>query len=107
MSLYAATSCLLVALATGAFAEGLYFVDVTTESGIQLKNTSGNKQRYIVEGMMGGAAFFDYDNDGFLDIFTANGHVLDRIYEIDSTQHHAQQNQLLRNEGGERFYDVS
>ena len=57
MSLYAATSCLLVALAIGAFAEGLYFVDVTTESGIQLKNTSGNKQRYIVEGMMGGAAF--------------------------------------------------
>ena len=42
MSLYAATSCLLVALATEAFAEGLYFVDVTMESGIQLKNTSGN-----------------------------------------------------------------
>ena len=39
MSLYAATSCLLVALATEAFAEGLYFVDVTMESGIQLKNT--------------------------------------------------------------------
>ena len=59
MRLYAATSYLLVALAAGAFAEGLYFVDVTTESGIQLKNTSGNKQRYIVEGMMGGAAFFE------------------------------------------------
>ncbi len=75
-----------------------YFTDVTQQVGL-------DQFTYLPLGF--GTHFFDYDNDGFLDIFTANGHVLDRIYEIDSTQHHAQQNQLLRNEGGERFYDVS
>ena len=75
-----------------------YFTDVTQQVGL-------DQFTYAPLGF--GTHFFDYDNDGFLDIFTANGHVLDRIYEIDSTQHHAQQNQLLRNEGGERFYDVS
>ena len=102
MSLYAATSCLLVALATGAFAEGLYFVDVTTESGIQLKNTSGNKQRYIVEGMMGGAAFFDYDNDGDVDLYITNGSSFD-----DLTDGVKPRNALYRNEGDGSFIDVT
>ena len=75
-----------------------HFTDVTQQVGL-------DQPTYAPLGF--GIHFFDYDNDGFLDIFTANGHVLDRIYEIDSTQHHAQQNQLLRNERGERFYDVS
>lgn len=77
---------------------GGHFSDVTQLVGI-------DQPTYAPLGF--GTHFFDYDNDGFLDIFTANGHVLDRIYEIDSTQHHAQPSQLLRNRLGERFYDVS
>jgi len=53
-----------------------------------------------------GACFLDFDGDMDLDLFVANGHVMDRIAEVDSSLSHAQRNQLLRNEGG-RFADVS
>ncbi len=54
-----------------------------------------------------GTRFLDYDNDGFVDLFTANGHVIDHIAQIDSTQRYAQKNQLFRNIDGQRFADVS
>jgi len=56
------------------------FTDVTAKAGLsKAVNTSGsatNKQ-LLVEEMGGGAAFFDYDNDGWLDIFLVNGTSLD------------------------------
>ena len=54
-----------------------------------------------------GMKFLDFDNDGHLDIFAANGHVLDNIAEVDSAHSYAQVNQMLRNENGKRFVDVS
>ena len=54
-----------------------------------------------------GARFLDCDNDGDLDIAAANGHVLDNIADVDSALTFAQPNQLLRNENGERFVDIS
>ena len=54
-----------------------------------------------------GTRFLDYDNDRDLDLFVANGHVMDVVAEWDSTQAYEQTNQLLRNENGERFSDVS
>ena len=54
-----------------------------------------------------GTKFFDYDNDGDLDLFAANGHVIDRIAEVDSSQTYRQPNQMLRNDAGRRFADVS
>ena len=54
-----------------------------------------------------GMKFLDYDNDGHLDIFAANGHVLDNIAEVDSAHSYAQVNQMLHNEDGKRFVDVS
>ena len=43
--------------------------------------------------------FADFDNDGWKDLFTANSHVNDLVEEFEPYEY-AQQNLLLRNEGG-------
>lgn len=49
------------------------FADVLATSGINVSHVSSSDNRYIVESMSGGAAVFDCDADGFLDVATANG----------------------------------
>jgi len=49
------------------------FTDVSKASGINVSNISTAENRYIIESMSGGAAIFDCDNDGFLDVATVNG----------------------------------
>ena len=52
----------------------MQFVDVAADVGVDLKNVSGDsEQTYVVDTMMGGVAFFDYDNDGDLDVYLLNG----------------------------------
>jgi len=54
-----------------------------------------------------GAFFFDYDLDGRLDIFGANGHVADDIESVRPNLHYAEPPLLFRNIGGCRFEDVT
>jgi hypothetical protein len=56
-----------------------------------------------------GAKFADFDNDGFLDLALANGHVQDNIEQIDNTTHYRQPITLFRNNGGNpsRFDDIT
>jgi hypothetical protein len=54
------------------------FVDHTANSGINFHLTCGSpEKRYIMESMCGGVAIFDYDNDGWMDIYFVNGSTLD------------------------------
>ncbi len=54
------------------------------------------------------AAFFvDADNDGRLDIFTANGHVADDIQRVQPKLTHAQPAHLFLSRGGTRFEDIA
>ena len=53
------------------------------------------------------AFFFDYDLDGRLDIFAANGHVADDISKVQPRIGYAQPPLLFRNAGGGRFDDVT
>jgi hypothetical protein len=54
-----------------------YFTDIAKHAGLTMTNTFGgvNTKKYIIETTGTGVAIFDYDNDGWPDIFIANGHV--------------------------------
>ncbi|NKB67364.1 MAG: hypothetical protein GKR89_09915 [Candidatus Latescibacteria bacterium] len=53
-----------------------------------------------------GTGFFDYNNDGWLDLFVANGHVHDNIEAYDELVTYAQRAQVFRNRGG-KFVEVT
>jgi enediyne biosynthesis protein E4 len=54
-----------------------------------------------------GCFFFDYDNDGWPDIFVANGHIQRDIQNVQRQVHYAEPPLLFRNLGGGKFADVS
>ena len=54
-----------------------------------------------------GGGFFDYDNDGWLDIFIANGSVYPEIEKVSSEIHYKQINSLFHNTHNGRFDDVT
>ena len=53
-----------------------------------------------------GGKFFDYDNDGWKDLFVAQGHVMDNIQLSDPEVRYLEPLLLLRNVFG-KFFDVS
>ncbi len=53
-----------------------------------------------------GGGFFDYDNDGWLDLFIANGHVYPEIEDVDPHTRFKQLNSLLHNQGNGKFTEV-
>jgi enediyne biosynthesis protein E4 len=54
-----------------------------------------------------GGGFFDYDNDGWLDLFIANGHVYPEIEQVSPEIHYKQINTLFHNNGHGKFVDVT
>jgi hypothetical protein len=76
------------------------FSDQGVPSGV-----SGPAARYVAFG----CKFFDYDNDGRLDLIIANGHVQDNISAISKTNCYRQATQLFHNAGSKppTFLDVS
>jgi hypothetical protein len=73
------------------------FTDVTQQAGL------GAITKYV--GM--GVGFLDFDNDGWKDIFVANGHVYPEADRIPGIAGFEQPNLLFRNLGNGRFADVS
>ena len=79
------------------------FRDVAVEAGLVAPNVSGgeDRKRYILETTGGGVALFDYDGDGRVDVFLANGTTLDAEAKTGLTSH------LYRNLGGLRFEETT
>ncbi len=56
----------------------LRFEDITRAAGIDFQPVCGTPdKRYIMDSLCGGVAFFDYDNDGWMDILLVNGSTLE------------------------------
>ncbi len=82
------------------------FADATAASGIGFVHTDGSSgQRYLVEPLSSGVATFDYDGDGWIDIYFPNGAPLPGAEPTAGAPlpRHA----LYRNRGDGTFYDVS
>ena len=79
------------------------FTDQTKEAHIAFQHVAGGHQKkHIVETSGGGAAFFDYDNDGDLDLYAVNGSTVNTYRQKSGPG-----NVLYRNQGNGTFADVA
>src|SRR5580704_13093419 len=83
---------------------GVSFVNVARESGLNVKTIFGgeHKNKYLLETTGCGVAFYDYDNDGWLDIFLVNGSRLDGFPSGQAPTSH-----LFKNNRDGTFTDVT
>lgn len=81
-----------------------YFTDEAAKAGLTMKNVFGgvDTKKYIIETTGTGVAIFDYDNDGWPDIFVVNGTMLDGSPAAANATNH-----LYRNNHDGTFTDVT
>jgi hypothetical protein len=73
---------------------GGFFTDISMRSGAGAPSMP----------MLGfGTVFADLDNDADLDIYVANGHIMDNVEEVQGTSSYAQPDHILLNDGRGRF----
>jgi hypothetical protein len=73
------------------------FSDQSSSSGVAVAS---------MKSLTFGALFFDYDLDGWLDVFSANGHVADDISVVQPTVQYAEIPIMFHNKGNGKFEDV-
>jgi hypothetical protein len=80
------------------------FINVARESGLNVKTIFGgeHKNKYLLETTGCGVAFYDYDNDGWLDIFLVNGTRLEGFPAGQAPTSH-----LFKNNRDSTFTDVT
>jgi hypothetical protein len=79
------------------------FNDVTAEAGLRFRHTNAaTGQKFLMETMAPGCAFFDYDGDGYLDIYFVNGDLLPGFQSSETLS-----NALYRNNRDGTFTDVT
>ena len=78
------------------------FTNTARESGLNAKTIFGGvkKNRYLVETTGCGVALFDFDNDGWMDIFLVNGNRFETVTPAPT-------NRLFRNNRDGTFTDVT
>ena len=70
-----------------------------------LTQTSGLQATKEMSGWSNG--IFDFDNDGWKDLFVARANVLDNISELTPSRKYPEPNSIFRNVGNGKFVDVS
>jgi hypothetical protein len=80
----------------------VHFTDITKQAGVSFRHVSSPEKKYIVESMSGGLALFDYDNDGYLDIFFVNSLTVDMVKSKERSR-----SALYHNNGDGTFTEVT
>lgn len=96
------TATILLCSGLFLFANAVQFVDITRSAGVTFYHRSAPEKKYIVESMSGGVVLFDYDHDGWLDIYFVNSLTVDTADQPESSR-----SQLYRNNGNGTFTDVT
>ena len=80
------------------------FVDIAEKAGLTMSEIFGgiDSKKYIIETTGTGVALFDYDNDGWLDVFVVNGTTLEAAKNGKGPTNH-----LYRNNHDGTFTDVT
>jgi hypothetical protein len=96
---------LIVEAAETTPASPVQFIDVAQQAGLNIPNVWGgiDHKRVIIETKGSGLAFFDYDNDGWLDIYLSNGSRLDAHWPAGKTP----TTRLYKNNRDGTFTDVT
>jgi hypothetical protein len=83
---------------------GISFLNIAREAGLNAKTIFGgeHKNKYLLETTGCGVAFYDYDNDGWLDIFLVNGTRLEGFAAGSEPTSH-----LFKNNRDGTFTDVT
>jgi hypothetical protein len=81
----------------------IVFTDVTHAAGINFSHVSSANKKYIVESMGGGVAIFDFDNDGWMDIYLTNSQNVEAALVGEAPAHAG----LYRNRGDGTFEDFT
>ncbi len=84
-----------------AAAAAALFKNVTTQAGVDFVHVTGARDAYwLIEGIGSGGAFFDYDDDGDMDLYL----VQSGVFGTDNLTYH---NRLYRNNGQGAFEDAT
>ena len=103
-ALAAVMACAALMAQQGQRGAPIQFRNVAAQAGIDfVLENSATPEKQIIETMTGGVAAFDYDGDGRIDIFFANGAALPTLEKNQPKF----SNRLYRNLGGMKFKDVT
>lgn len=84
------------------------FTEIVKKAGIGFRYTFGdNSYKNIIESSGSGITVFDYNNDGYMDIYLMNGTYLEGISDPDGKKYLSSHNELYKNNGNGTFTDVS
>ena len=99
----AITLAMPVVIVTGTAQTTVRFTDITRASGVSFHHVNGaSPDKHLVETMGSGGLFFDYDNDGWIDLFLVDGGSLADARVASQARH-----RLYRNRGNGTFEDVT
>ena len=84
-------------------AAAVRFTEVSSAAGIDFRHVNGaSPAKHLAETIGSGGLFFDYDNDGWIDIFLVDGGSI-----ADPAVAHQARHRLYRNRGSGTFEDVT